>query len=152
VCEDLPVEPRFATIVSAAALLIDREARVLLAQQNYGNRRWALPGGLVEPGESPDEAAVREAHEETGLVVELEHLIALYYVRGVEPPRLGFVFAAQITGGSLELPSSGELADLGWFPVTNLPENLSRFVPLALRHATAGARGAFETIDLTPSG
>ena len=148
---DLPIGPRSATIDSAAAVLIDGHDRVLLAKQNYGQGRWALPGGLVEPDESPDEAAVREAKEETGLVVELDHLIALYYVRGVTPPRLGFVFAGRITGGSLELPASGELADLGWFPITDLPENVSRIVPHAVRHAAEGARGAFQTIDVTPS-
>jgi len=151
VSQDLQIGPRSATIHSAAAVLIDGQARVLLAKQNYGKRKWALPGGLVEPGESPDQAAVREAKEETGLLVELDYLIALYFVRRVQPPRLGFVYAARITGGRLELPASGELSDLGWFPIDNLPENVSRFVPHAIRHAAEGARGAFLTIDVRPS-
>jgi len=54
-------------------LLIDPEDRVLMFLQHGRNRdvpRWITPGGGVDPGEDHDAAAVREAHEETGLVLE----------------------------------------------------------------------------------
>ena len=53
----------------AAAIVFDAKRRVLLVREGYGRRRWGLPGGGIEHGELPHEAAVREAREETGLVV-----------------------------------------------------------------------------------
>jgi 8-oxo-dGTP diphosphatase len=38
--------------------------RVLLIRENYDRRRWGLPGGRIEDGEAPWEAAIREAREE----------------------------------------------------------------------------------------
>ncbi len=52
--------------VVAAAILLDAQGRVLLVGndwQGYGNVRWTLPGGVVEPGESTIDALSREVRE-----------------------------------------------------------------------------------------
>ncbi len=59
----------------AAVLLIDRAGRVLLQQRDdsvppEGYGRWALPGGHMEPGESPRQTALREFEEECGHVLQ----------------------------------------------------------------------------------
>jgi 8-oxo-dGTP diphosphatase len=56
-------------IPAATALITDRGNRILLVLRNRepGRGEWALPGGFVETGESPAEAARRELAEETGL-------------------------------------------------------------------------------------
>ena len=58
----------------------DGEGRVLLIQRANDpyEGSWALPGGFVDVGETVEDAAVREAKEETGLDVELLRLVGVY--------------------------------------------------------------------------
>ena len=119
---------------------------MLLVRENYGRRRWGLPGGVVEPGETPAEAAIREVAEETGLNVELDDLIALYYLR-TERRGLRFIFAGRIVGGELQVPPTEEVAELRWFQPDGLPEHATNTAPVAVRDAVAGARGVFRDID-----
>jgi ADP-ribose pyrophosphatase YjhB (NUDIX family) len=53
------------------AVVRDDAGRLLLIQRGHDPHRglWSLPGGRIEPGESPEEAVVREVREETGLTV-----------------------------------------------------------------------------------
>jgi 8-oxo-dGTP pyrophosphatase MutT (NUDIX family) len=62
----------------AAAFIFDERGRLLLVRENYDRRRYGPPGGRVEPGESPFHAVVREAREEAGIEVAVEHLIVAY--------------------------------------------------------------------------
>ncbi len=52
--------------------------RVVLVARRFEPLGWALPGGFVDYGETVAAAAVREAREETGLEVTLEHLLHVY--------------------------------------------------------------------------
>jgi 8-oxo-dGTP diphosphatase len=72
--EDCPGSPpplgnRPLTLVAAVAL-VDPDGRVLIAQRPVGKPMaglWEFPGGKVDPGETPEEALVRELHEELGI-------------------------------------------------------------------------------------
>jgi 8-oxo-dGTP diphosphatase len=78
--------------VAAAALIRDEGNRILILEQAYAPG-WTLPGGLVEPGESPREACEREVHEEIGLVVSATHLICVDWCRRSDgEPIVGFLF------------------------------------------------------------
>lgn len=57
--------------VRVAAAIIVQEGRVLAAQRGYGEFAggWEFPGGKIEPGETPEDACVREAREELGVEV-----------------------------------------------------------------------------------
>ena len=59
---------------SSAAVLIENElGELLIVKSNYKDH-WSLPGGIVDPGESPLEAAVREVEEEVGIKINPENL------------------------------------------------------------------------------
>jgi 8-oxo-dGTP diphosphatase len=65
--------------------------------------QWALPGGFVEVGETVEEAARREAAEETGLAVELAHLVGVYSEPDRDPRghNVSVAFLARVLGGDL---------------------------------------------------
>ncbi|MFC7154307.1 NUDIX hydrolase [Halomarina halobia] len=70
--------------------LVVHESRALLVRQDGG---WFLPGGMLEPGETPAEGASREVREETGIEVEIDGLAAISeqtFVSGAEAFRFYF--------------------------------------------------------------
>ena len=86
---------------------------------------WSLPGGVLECGETLREAVVREAREETGLVVETDEMLGVYerLIRGDEARvRYHYVlidFLCHPTGGDLKAGS--DAADVRWFTRDELP-------------------------------
>ena len=85
---------------------------------------WCLPGGHVDGGESVAQAAIREAHEETGLEIELTRLVGLYSVSGNNGHGSHTVlFAARPVGGQLNW-SQDEVLEANYFDPKTLPEPL----------------------------
>ena len=75
---DDPKAPRANSLVPAAsAIVTDDQGRILLHRRR-DNEMWALPGGVMEIGESLGECAVREVREETGLTVEPVRIVGIY--------------------------------------------------------------------------
>jgi RimJ/RimL family protein N-acetyltransferase/ADP-ribose pyrophosphatase YjhB (NUDIX family) len=97
--------------------------RVLLTQREDFHV-WCLPGGHVDANETAAQAALREAREETGLVVELTRLVGVY-----STPRWGsggahiLVFAARPVAGAWA-PQAAEVLAMDWFDPLQPPEPL----------------------------
>lgn len=106
----------------AATVVIVADGKVLLVKRE-DLEVWALPGGGVDEGESLAETAVREAYEETGVQVELTHLIGLYSEIGSWSDWHVASFAAAVVGGELQT-QLGEVLDLRFFPLEALPEDM----------------------------
>jgi 8-oxo-dGTP diphosphatase len=69
-------------ILVVACALVDADGRVLIAQRPQGKQLaglWEFPGGKVEPGETPEEAVVRELREELGIETKVACLAPLTF-------------------------------------------------------------------------
>src|SRR5690606_40633776 len=65
--------------VAAYAVVTDDDDRVLLARWTEGRRiAWTMPGGGLEAGEDPEDAARREVREETGYAVHIQELLGIH--------------------------------------------------------------------------
>jgi 8-oxo-dGTP pyrophosphatase MutT (NUDIX family) len=106
---------------SAAVAVFDERKRLLLGLHADRNI-WVLPGGLIEPGELPADAALREAWEETGLHVELTGILGVYggpdlfvsYTNGDRAFYIATVFRGRIASGDAR-PDGSEILDLKYF-------------------------------------
>lgn len=113
-------------LVFSGGCLFDEQGRVLL-QKRGDSGKWGFPGGAIELGETPEEAAVRELKEETGLDVAVESLIGIYtdsemtYPNGDAAHSIMIAFRLKAIGGDLKCDHS-ETIELKYFSVEELPE------------------------------
>ncbi|MFD4525695.1 NUDIX domain-containing protein [Streptomyces sp. NPDC058470] len=107
VCEIVQTPEPTAETVAAGVLLFDDQDRVLLVDPTY-KAGWEFPGGVVEPGEAPARAGIREVAEETGL--QLDDVPALLVVDWEPPAPPGFGgLRLLFDGGRLDTAAAGRL-------------------------------------------
>ncbi len=114
------VTPRLTLPLVVAQAVIRSEKGLLLAVRS-DLRGWELPGGAVEPGESPEDAVCREVLEETGLEVSIERFVG-DYIRTGFGPHTAKVYRCRVVGGALQ--RNWETLELRWFDTGHLPETL----------------------------
>ncbi len=107
--------------VPAVGVVVELDEQVVLVQRKYEPRAgyWALPAGFMELGESAEEAAIRECHEETGLLVQIDHLLGVYSFGFGEQSGLVIVYAATAAGGALV--AGDDATEVGAFSLDGLP-------------------------------
>jgi putative hydrolase of HD superfamily len=119
---------------SVAVLVRDEEGHLLLVREAETGL-WQTVGGAVEPGESPAQAAVREAGEEAGVVVELTGIrgvaggpqFRMTYPNGDLVNYVPTIFDARVIDGEPRADGD-ETIDVAWFTTAQLPDTaLSEF-------------------------
>ena len=109
--------------VPTVDIIIELDGGIILIERKNEPLGWALPGGFVDYGESVACAALREAREETGVVIADLTLLGCYSDPSRDPRRhtISIVFVAQGHG----LPQAGDdAARLQVFPLDALPDRL----------------------------
>ncbi len=113
------VAPKYTC--GSQARVVREDGRVLLVKAAY-RWSWGMPGGLMDAGESPEDAAVRETREETGLDIELvgEPVVVVE----IAMQRVNFIYQAVPAPGADPddvTPQASEILELGWFAHDEFP-------------------------------
>ncbi len=116
-----PNAPKANSLVPGASAVVVNDDGKILLQRRRDNDRWALPGGVMDIGESIGQAIVREVREETGLDVEPDYIVGVYsdpghvfaYDDGEVRQQFSICFACKILGGQLQ--ASEESHEVGFF-------------------------------------
>ena len=112
----IPLPPAEKRPDCAGAVVRDGSGRVLLVLRanDPGAGLWSIPGGRIEPGESSRDAAAREVCEETGLDVEVGHLL----LTGPVGDYVVDDYAATVVGGTLR--PGDDATEARWFTVEQM--------------------------------
>ncbi|WP_026423938.1 NUDIX hydrolase [Actinokineospora inagensis] len=152
--------------VAAYAVCVESDKILLARWVGREGKKWTLPGGGIDHGEHPQDAAVREVTEETGYAVRIDALLGIDSVRrhftrtglrralakagnATDWHGLRIVYAATVIGGELRFEENGstdmaawvDLADLSTLDRTDLVDTglaLARRKPPTGRTETAG--------------
>jgi ADP-ribose pyrophosphatase YjhB (NUDIX family) len=104
-----PAAPKANSLVpGGSALVTDDEGRILM-QRRSDSGNWALPGGVMDIGETLEQCVVREVKEETGLDIAIIGLLGIYtdpnhviaYADGEVRQEFNITYLARVTGGTI---------------------------------------------------
>lgn len=123
--------------VGCGAFILNEKEEVLLQQRNKAPERgyWSIPGGKVEMFETLEQAIKREVEEETGTKIDIiellgacNHIVLSEKVHWVSP-----AFLCKIVNGEPKIMEPEKHIDMKWFPLEQLPENITITTQNALK-------------------
>lgn len=129
------------TIKLSAGAIIIKDGKTLLAKRKgaiIAEGGWGSSGGHVEFGETPAEAAIREAKEELGIDIGNLKFIACISEQWYGKQYVDVVFLADIIGGEPKVNESDRVEEAAWFDLNNLPEPLFEPVRIGLDAVKTG--------------
>lgn len=105
------------------AIIFNDKDQLLMVREKIDGK-WTPPGGWSDIGHTPKEVAVKEAHEETGLIVEPKRLLAVLDKKMHDhPPQLEYVYKlfieCEVKGG--ELTQAHDMHEVDWFSRDQIP-------------------------------
>ncbi|WP_078059899.1 NUDIX hydrolase [Gracilibacillus timonensis] len=109
--------------LAACGWIENKQGEVLLVKTEWRSDTYEMPGGIVEEGESIDEACKRKIKEETGVEVTLSGITGVY--TNETKRHIVFVFAGQYLDGQLSTQSN-EIQDCGFFTISK--NNMCQYV------------------------
>jgi 8-oxo-dGTP diphosphatase len=141
------VSERHRLITAAHVLFLRGDSVLLLRRANtgYEDGSYSVPAGHVERGETVTQAAIREAFEETGAVLEpadVRHALVMH--RRAEEDRIDFFVAVEEWSGEPSNTEPGKCDELRWAPLDALPANVIPYV----RRAIQGFRDGEQYVEL----
>jgi 8-oxo-dGTP diphosphatase len=112
-------------VYAAGAIVFDGEQRLLLVRRRHppAAGRWTVPGGKVEPGESAEQACVRELSEETGLTLTVLHWVGRVQRSGTYGHSYvidDFLCLTPTPAQSETIRAGDDAEDVGWFDLAAL--------------------------------
>jgi 8-oxo-dGTP pyrophosphatase MutT (NUDIX family) len=130
-------------VVAASTLCRADDGRVLIVHDAF-KRHWTIPGGVVDPDESPREGAEREAWEETGLRIAAGAVLGVF--AGSWPDRVVFVYDGLPVGGGAPAPHpvhEHEVDAAEWVPVAEALARLAPHVAFQVRRCLSEPGGTW---------
>jgi 8-oxo-dGTP diphosphatase len=116
----------YLTPATVTCVIAERDGGLLFVLRKYepGAGQWCLPAGFIEAGEQPDDSAVREVREETGLDVEVTGVYDTWATdEDPRTPVVSIAFTVNVVGGHLQ---AGDDADEArFFPMDDLPHPIA---------------------------
>lgn len=139
-------------ILCATAVVVVNEDHQVLLQKRSDNKKWGLPGGLLELDESIMACSIREVKEETNLDIEITRFLGVFnnpqmrWKEKDEARVIAFAFVGNVIGGELKI-NDEESLEFQYFAYKDVPEVHSPDNEEAIRAYFEGKKNLIEGVD-----